>query len=115
MLRIGFIFILVGLVTVDLRAQQASIPKPGPKDTLLVSAVFYDGEWLESKNLEGIFVSDLPPDKLAKYLQEYNRLRNAVYVTLPYARKAGEVINDVNAKLKGVDSKKDRKKYIKSR
>ena len=100
---------------VTLRAQQASMPTPGTNDTVLVSAVFYNGEWLESKNLEGIFVSNLPPDKLAKYLQEYNRLPNAVYVTLPYARKAGEVINDVNAHLKGISSKKDRKKYIKSR
>jgi hypothetical protein len=70
---------------------------------------------MESKYMEPVFVSNLSPEKLAKYLQEYNRLKNAVYVTLPYARKAGEVINDVNAQLKNVSSKKDRKKLIKSR
>ncbi len=45
----------------------------------------------------------------------YNRLRNAVFVTYPYARKAGVVINDVNVRLLTVNDKGDRKKYIKSR
>src|SRR5688572_13922822 len=115
MLRIGILLILVGLVGNRVQAQKVAVPAPGPNDTMLVSAVLYNGEWMESKYLETVFVSNLSPEKFAKYMQEYNRLRNAVYVTLPYARKAGEVINNVNAHLKGVDSKKDRKKYIKSR
>jgi len=48
-------------------------------------------------------------------MEEYNRLRNAVYVTYPYARTAGYVINDVTAHLQGVSSSRERKKYIKSR
>jgi hypothetical protein len=52
---------------------------------------------------------------MAKILKEYNRLRNAVYVTYPYARTAGAVINDVNAQLKNITKKKERKDYIKSR
>ena len=115
MLRIGFLLILVGLVSYRVQAQQVAVPKPGPNDTMLVAAILYNGEWLESKQMEQVFISNLPPHKLAEYIKEYNRLRNAVYVTLPYARQAGQVINDVNAHLKGVDSKKERKKYIKSR
>lgn len=61
-----------------------------------------------------VYISKMPDEKLAKWLQEYNRLRNAVYVTYPYARTAGYVINDVNAHVQGM-SKSDRKKYIKSR
>jgi hypothetical protein len=114
MLRIGLLLILV-ILAVNVRAQQVAVPRPGPRDTMLVSAILYNGEWMESKYMEPVFVSNLSPDKLAKYLQEYNRLKNAVYVTLPYARKAGEVINDVNAQLKNASSKKDRKKLIKSR
>ncbi|MBK8141959.1 MAG: DUF4294 domain-containing protein [Chitinophagaceae bacterium] len=42
-------------------------------------------------------------------------MRNAVYVTYPYARIAGATINDINANLANVSSKKERKSYIKSR
>ncbi|MEI9943106.1 MAG: DUF4294 domain-containing protein [Chitinophagaceae bacterium] len=48
-------------------------------------------------------------------MAEWTRLRNAVYVTYPYARTAGGTINDINAKLAGVTSKKTRKEYIKTR
>ncbi len=65
--------------------------------------------------MEMVYISNLPPEKLKKVLEEYNRLRRAVYVTYPYAKAAGVVINDVNAKLQGVTSKSARKKYIKSR
>ena len=54
-------------------------------------------------------------DKLAKYIAAYNRLRNAVYVTYPYARTAGFTLNDVNFRLASITNKGDRKKYIKSR
>ena len=65
--------------------------------------------------MELVYISNVSQDKLAKVLQEYNRLRNAVYVTYPYARQAGFVINDVNTQLQNVRSKSERKKYIKSR
>ena len=41
------------------------------------------------KELDNVYISNLPPDAMAKALQKYNRLRNAVYVTYPYARTAG--------------------------
>ena len=44
-----------------------------------------------------------------------SRLRNAVYVTYPYARKAAFIINDINRKLASIPNKHARKKYIKSR
>ncbi|HPH32687.1 MAG TPA: DUF4294 domain-containing protein, partial [Chitinophagaceae bacterium] len=53
--------------------------------------------------------------KLQKYIQEWTRLRNAVYVTYPYARIAGGTINEINTKLTGITSKKERKTVIKSR
>ena len=48
--------------------------------------------------MEMAWVSKLSPEKLAKYIEEWTRLRNAVYVTYPYARIAGATINDINAK-----------------
>lgn len=98
-----------------LQAMKEQEKKWGPNDTILVPAVFYQNEIVNYKEEEMVWVSKLSPKKLAKYISEWNRLRNAVYVTYPYARIAGSTINDINAKLTGVDSKKDRKQYIRSR
>jgi Domain of unknown function (DUF4294) len=87
----------------------------GPNDTIIVDAIWYKNELLPYKELEMAWVSNLPPDKLAKHIEEWTRLRNAVYVTYPYARIAGKTINDINANLVNVDSKRERKRYIKSR
>src|SRR6266498_793022 len=85
--------------------------KWGPNDTLIVPAIIYEGESLPYKELEMVWVSNLPPDKLARLIEEWNRLRNAVYVTYPYARIAGATINDINAQLANVSSKRKRKEY----
>lgn len=88
--------------------------KWGPNDTIYVDAVWYNREMLSYKEEEMVWVSNLSPQKLEKYKQEWTRLRNAVYVTYPYARVAGATINDINAQSASL-SKKDRKQYIKSR
>src|SRR4051794_24453239 len=58
----------------------------GPHDTIIVSAIYYQGELLPYKEMDMAWVSNMPPNKLAKFVQEWTRLRNAVYVTYPYAR-----------------------------
>jgi hypothetical protein len=50
-----------------------------------------------------------------KQKQEWTRLRNAVYVTYPYAITASKIMNDINAKLVGVTDRKQRKAIIKTR
>jgi len=97
------------------KAQTLPQAKFGPNDTVLVTAVDYDGEKLSYKDLPMVYVSNMSEKQLAKYLEEWNRLRNAVYVTYPYARIAGATINDMNVQLANVNSKKKRKEYIKSR
>jgi hypothetical protein len=109
------IFIFLLGFTWQAGAQTVPHTKYGPNDTIVVSAIFYDNEWIPYRDMEVVYVTNGSYDKMVKMLEEYNRLRNAVYVTYPYARTAGVVINDVNAHLKGVISKSDRKKYIKSR
>jgi hypothetical protein len=92
-----------------------SKPQWGPKDTIFVGAIFYEGEWMPYKELDNVYISNLPPDQVVKVVQKYNRLRNAVYVTYPYARTASITLRDVAAHLEVIPTKKDRKKYIKSR
>jgi len=89
--------------------------KWGPNDTVYIPAILYQNEIVGYKEEEMAWVSKLSPDKLAKFIEEWTRLRNAVYVVYPYARIAGATINDINKNLVSVDSKKDRKGYIKSR
>jgi hypothetical protein len=48
-------------------------------------------------------------------MKAWSRLRNAVYVTYPYAKEAGITINQINASLKGVENKSVRRQLIKNR
>ncbi len=96
-------------------AMKEQAKKWGPNDTVVVPAIFYHNEIVNFKEMEMAWVSRLPPNKLAKYIEEWTRLRNAVYVTYPYARIAGATINDINANLANVKDKLVRKAYIKSR
>ena len=89
--------------------------KWGKNDTIVVPAIFYQNEIVNYKEEQMVWISRLSPDKLAKFIEEWTRLRNAVYVTYPYARIAGGTINDINKSLTSVSSKKERKTYIKSR
>ena len=89
--------------------------KWGPNDTIITSAIYYQNEWMPYKELEMAWVSNMSEKKLAKYIEEWTRLRNAVYVTYPYARTAGVLMNDINTRISQMKSKKARKDYIKSR
>lgn len=92
----------------------------GPYDSVKVSGIWYGNFYQDFKVLpyseeENVWISKLPPEKLAKVKAEYNRLRNAVYVCYPYARVAGATINQINKMLEGVSDKNARKAIIKSK
>lgn len=89
--------------------------KWGPNDTIITGAIYYQKEWMPYKELEMVYVSNMSEKKLAKYIEEWTRLRNAVYVTYPYARTAGVLMNDINTRLSQIKGKKEKKAYIKSR
>src|SRR5580700_7617977 len=87
----------------------------GPYDTLLVPAHIVDGQLLSSRNLESAWVSKPMPPAMRKRYEEWTRLRNAVYVTYPYAKKAGVIMNDMNRVLAKMNSEDAKKAYIKSK
>jgi hypothetical protein len=89
--------------------------KWGPNDTIILPAVFYQNEIVNYKEENMVWVSKLTGKKLTKSIEEWTRLRNAVYVTYPYARIAGSTINDVNANMVNMKTKNERTTYIKSR
>lgn len=92
-----------------------SIAQTATYDTLAVGAVVYNGDTIEAKTLADVAVwSRLTAEQL-KNNEKWTRLRNAVYVTYPYAKRAGAVLNDINVNLSNVTDKEARKTYIKSR
>jgi hypothetical protein len=109
MIRAAYICLLV------LTMSGVQVAAQSTNDTLLVSVIEYNGEYLPYKELQMVYVSKLPPEALARHIEKYNRLRNAVYVTYPYARVAGVTLNEVAAMLQNVTNKNERKKIIKSR
>lgn len=90
-------------------------PQYGPYDTILVPAHVYQGEILSSRNMEYTFVTRPMPPGMRKRYEEWTRLRNAVYVTYPYARRAGLILNDISAKLALLNTEAERTAYVKSR
>ena len=103
--------VVAGLVTIGLPvfAQQ------NVNDTIVSYAVIYNGDTIEAKTLQDLpFYSHLTEQQM-RDRAKWTRLRNAVYVTYPYAKRAGAVMNDINSQLVRFDSKEDRKKYIQTR
>jgi hypothetical protein len=93
-------------------AQEAKL---GKFDTILVNTIIYQGDTIPAKTLEWVWVDGYFSPAQRKKKAEWTRLRNAVYVTYPYAKRAGAIINDINAKLADIPSKNQRKSYLKTR
>ena len=114
--------LIVPLVTVAGASAQvtqdtANIPQPvlGPNDTIPVPAKVYGGELLPANTIEYTWVRAPMSPAMRRRLEEWTRLRNAVYVTYPYARRAGIIMNDINSKLALMNTEGERKAYISSR
>jgi uncharacterized protein with HEPN domain len=111
MISIKKINILLLVIGISLYSQQV-IAQTASADTILTGAVIYNGDTIEAKTLITVEVTG-PFNKVA--FEKWTRLRNAVYVTYPYAKRAGAIMNDINAKLVNVTDKGERKTIIKAR
>jgi hypothetical protein len=76
--------------------------------------MIHGNEYVPSQTLEWTWVQVPYPKHLLKKRQEWTRLRNAIYVTYPYARRAGAIMNDINARIANLPES-EKKKYIMSR
>lgn len=84
----------------------------GSNDTIISVAVVYEGDTIEAKTLAGVYVWG---KSKYKNKERWTRLRNAVYVTYPYAKRAGLVFNDIEKHIVGSTDKKFISTYINSR
>lgn len=117
MLRKTYIsFIITLLVFLTQHSNSFSQNGTGIYDTIKVHAcIEANGDTIPCGWLYPVTVKGKLYGKWKKQYQEWTRLRNAVYVTYPYAVQASKVMNEINVQLTGVTDKKKRKQIINSR
>ncbi|NCI46502.1 DUF4294 domain-containing protein [Sediminibacterium soli] len=104
------------LIALSLITGKAGAQVHGSADTVKVYAwVTPEGDTIGMSYLPSVEVLGRMNSKWRNYWADWTRLRNAVYVTYPYAKAAGRVMNEINAKLVNVTDKKQRKAIIHSR
>ncbi|WP_343703672.1 DUF4294 domain-containing protein [Chitinophaga sp.] len=84
-------------------------------DSVAVRAVVVGTDTIPSITLAIVEVVDRLPKRLRKERARWTRLRNAVYVTYPYAVTASRVLKDVSVELNKMPNKKQRKAYLASK
>ena len=112
MVNKGILFclvILAGFVPVKINAQSVL-------DTIRVEAfITPEGDTIPQSWLPTVEVSAKQTNQWRNYWRDWTRLRNAVYITYPYAKTASKVISEVNAQLVNVKDENLRKQIIKAR
>jgi len=106
---------LLKMTVVFLLLLPATSKAQSSNDSIKTQAIIYNGDTLSLATLNNLYLYGHMTEAQREARAKYNRLRNAVYVTYPYARRAGIVMNDINEKLASISEKKQRKKYINSR
>ena len=113
--KFHFRLVFLLLLALMLNSRSAMAQQMGPNDTILVRTVVYNGDTIEAKWLQAVTVYAIMNEAKLSARAKWTRLRNAVYVTFPYAKKAGAVMNEINAMNANVTSESQRKKNIHSR
>lgn len=105
-----FITLFITSASVKVAAQQSDL------DTLKVSAyITPEGDTIGQSYLPPVLVYGRMTRQWRNYWADWTRLRNAVYVTYPYAKSASRIMNEINAKLVNVTDKSKRRAIIKER
>ncbi|MBI3882729.1 MAG: DUF4294 domain-containing protein [Sphingobacteriales bacterium] len=90
-------------------------------DTIPTQAIIYGGDTMTYTTMPTVFIYPEHNKKGrnnnygASKKAEWTRLRNAIYVTFPYAKRTSYIINDINKHLAHVTDEHVRKVYLKSR
>ncbi|HVI49385.1 MAG TPA: DUF4294 domain-containing protein [Chitinophaga sp.] len=84
-------------------------------DSIPLHAVVVGRDTIPVITLAIFDVVEKMPKALRKERERWSRLRNAVYVTYPYAKSAARILKDVNGRLATMQSKRERKEYLSSK
>jgi hypothetical protein len=109
-------FLALLLIVVFLTTNRSQLfAQQNINDTIITSAVIYNGDTIEAKTLPDLAFYSRYNQYQMNERAKWTRLRNAIYVTYPYARRAGMVMNDINKHLETLPGKSSQKNYIKTR
>jgi hypothetical protein len=109
------ILILLSGITFWVLLSSSAKAQTSNVDTLKVYAFIVDGDTIPGGMMLDALVKTRMQAKWKKYWAEWTRLRNAIYVTYPYAKTASRIMNEINGQLVGVSDKKLRKEIIRKR
>ena len=102
---------------------QSCFAQDGINDTVAVQAIVYQGDTISLQCLPPYFAYS-KYDAATPYVRHsrsqgtaeaWTELRNAVYVTYPYARRCGFIINDINYHLAKIPDEEAKNAYLKTR
>ena len=114
----GFLYIILICLAcfTSLKSKAQNNSNDTIRDNIRVEAfITPEGDTIPQSWLPTVEVTAIQTAQWKNYWRNWTRLRNAVYVTYPYAKTAGKLITDVNNQLAGVRDEAARKKIIKSR
>lgn len=106
------IFLLSAFMALAPANSASAQSRYGVNDTIVTPAVVFEGDTIEAQVLPGIYVWGKV--RYNKGIQQWDRLRNAVYITYPYAVRAGIVFNDIERHIAGSKDKRYITQYINS-
>jgi len=110
-----FRLFMASVLMLSLQSAAMGQSRYGPNDTLLVPVIVYNGDTIPYREMDMVFILSHMTEAQKEAFKQWTRLRNAVYVTYPYAIQAGYTINEVNFYLGRMGSEKERKKYLRSK
>ena len=114
MIRLITIFLVICAAAFSNKV--AAQQKFGPNDTITVYATYLnDSTIIPTGVLPDAVCIGKMPRWMRQKMKEWTRLRNAVYVTYPYAKEAGKIIREINVSLTGVTDNSVRRKLIRER
>lgn len=107
---------LLLLLTISLLSGMQLSAQIGINDTVRVEAfITPEGDTIGQSWLPPVWVNGKLTKKWKNYWADWTRLRNAVYVTYPYAKAAGRIMREINVQLVNVHDKQKRRAIIKNR
>lgn len=84
-------------------------------EDIIMQHSIVDNDTIPHVNLQEVAVIPKYKFKNKRQRKRYSKLVRNIKITLPYARKASNTINEINAELSHISSEKERKAYLKKR
>ncbi len=96
------------------------LPTIHSQDTIRTEDLIWQHSIINNDTLPHIYLQEIPVIPKYKFKNKrqrkrYSKLVRNIKITLPYARKAGFTINEINTDLSTITNEKERKTYLKKR